>query len=600
MCGITGKVKIDSPPDIQIVRRMTDKLYHRGPDNGSVYMIDENAVFGHRRLTIIDLSNRANQPMKDHTGRYTIVYNGEVYNFLELRSILQKKKYFFKTDSDTEVVLYSFIHWGTKCFEKFNGMFALSIWDSKEKKLIMARDRFGKKPLYYNINNSELTFASELIALLEDHEIKKKLTLSISGLNHYLAMGYILSPLTIYNEIDKLEPASYICFQNGKIIEHSIYWNYLDCFFTKTNQSEASIVENLDYLIEKAVKFRLISDVPVGSFLSGGLDSSGIAFYAKKHITYEFHSFSVGFNESSYNEAHDAKIVANFLQSKHHEIMPNLKNDHESISKAITCYDEPFSDTSLVPFVFVSKLASQFVKVVLSGDGADEIFAGYTTYRADQIKKMLNCLSPKIRRISSKILQKIAIETNRKLSFGFKLKQFAKGLPHDFLYAHYAWRELYNETERIMMIGENHSEEIRASNPFQIFYRYYQEAKDLDSLSQHLYVDAKTWLADDILVKVDRATMAFGLEARCPYLDSELVEYAASIPPEMKLKRTTGKYILKKTLAKHLPESSIHKRKSGFNAPINYWLGNAKENEFRFFNQYVLSNKGFSNAIKTI
>ncbi len=590
MCGIAGKVSLHHRPDVQTVQRMTHRLSHRGPDAEGVINIDNNAVFGHRRLSIIDLSASANQPMQDDSKRYTIVYNGEVYNYLELRKVLIDEGVHFRTKSDTEVVLYAYIRWGVKCFEKFNGMFALAIWDSWEKTLVLARDRFGKKPLFYTLLNGEITFASELTALLEDNFIRKNISLSIAGLNHYLAIGYILSPLTIYKEINKLEAATYLLFQDNKIKKHR-YWDYRVCFERQIKQTENDIAQQLDGRLEQAVKYRLISDVPVGAFLSGGLDSSGVSGYAKRHIPYELHTFCVGFNEASYNESDDAKIIADYLRTIHHELVPDLKGDKETIHKTIDCYDEPFSDTSLIPMVLVSKLASRFVKVVLSGDGADEIFGGYITYQADLLKKRFQFIPPFIQRLASTVIRKTAPESAGKIPFGFKLKQFAKGLAQSPQYAHYAWRELHDENERISLIGEEHRKEIKASHPFFIFQKYYEETKDLEQINQHFYVDAKTWLADDILVKVDRATMAFGLESRLPFLDPDVAAFAASIPPAMKIGKHGGKSILKKVLSRHLPSTTIYKQKSGFNAPVNAWFNNRRENEFRFFNRYVWNQK---------
>lgn len=598
MCGIAGKVAFEHLPDRSVVQRMTDHLRHRGPDSEGILTIAPHVVFGHRRLSIIDLSASANQPMQDATQRYTIVYNGEVYNFGELKDILIKAGYLFKTQSDTEVVLSAFIHWGTACFAKFNGMFALAIWDSQTKRLILARDRFGKKPLYYTLLNNEMTFASEVTALLADEAIKSRAALSIAGLNHYLAIGYILAPLTIYQEIFKLEPATYLCYQDGKIVEQSRYWDYRACFAVQTTETEQDIAHHLDELLQAAVKYRLISDVPVGAFLSGGIDSSGITAYAKRLAPYALHTFNVGFAEASYDEAADARVIAEYLQTIHHAIVPQFTHAEDAIRRTIACYDEPFSDTSLIPMVLVSEFASRFVKVVLSGDGGDEIFGGYMTYQADQFMRRLKYLPQPIRHLTAAVLKQMAVETRKKTSFGFKLKQFAKGIAHDPTYAHYAWRELYDESERIALIGREHAEEIRASHPFLTFRQYYEEVNDFEVMNQHFYVDVKTWLVDDILVKIDRATMTWGLEARAPYLDADVTAYAASIPLSLKIGKLGGKTILKTLFAKYLPTSTIHKKKAGFNAPVNAWLGNAQENEFRYFNQYVWQ-QGWS-ALKTL
>jgi asparagine synthase (glutamine-hydrolysing) len=578
---------------------MTEALFHRGPDAGGTIRIDKFAVFGHRRLAIIDLSEQANQPLQDISKRFTIIYNGEIYNYLELKSVLQEKGCSFRTNSDTEVALFAFMHWGSACFNKFNGMFALAIWDSHEKELVLARDRFGEKPLYYSLLNNEISFSSDLHSILEDEKINSQASISIPGLNHFLAMGYILSPLTIYEGINKLESAHFIRFRNGKIVEKRSYWNYSDCFRAKGSAKKNEIISELDHILEKAVDYRLISDVPVGAFLSGGLDSSGIVAYAKKRLNYDLHTFSVGFPETSYNEADDAKIVAEFLKTTHHQLVPDLSSDLGCLNRAIGCYTEPFSDTSLIPMVLVSEFASKKVKVVLSGDGADEIFGGYATYRADHIHRQLSKFPPVLRQFLSRLLKEIKPRSNRKTPLSFKLNQFSKGISENSQYAHYSWRELFSEKERISIIGKQYEELVKGSCPSKIFKKYYAQVEDLHPLNQHLYVDAKTWLTDDILVKIDRATMAFGLEARAPYLDPELVEYAATIPPQLKFNGYEGKIILKEVLKKHLPSSTIKKKKTGFNAPINSWLAQSADNEFRVFNNYVLREKRLLDAIKT-
>ena len=591
MCGICGKVNFFKTPDPDTVSKMCDRIRHRGPDFGRVMKIDETAVFGHRRLSIIDLSEKAHQPIQDPSGRYTIAYNGEVYNFQTIKKELIDLGYNFISTSDTEVVLYSYMRWGSAVLKRFNGMFAIAIWDSREKELFLARDRFGKKPLYYTFLNGEVSFASELTAIMADEGISKIAKPSISALNHYLAMGYILSPLTIYKDIYKLEPATFTKIKDGKIIEKTRYWEYKDHFHERSRQSESEIIENLDHLIDKAVKARLISDVPVGAFLSGGLDSSGVTSYTKKHIGSALHTFSVGFASGSYNESEDARIVSEHVKTIHHAML--LKDDlsETAIKNCVSAFDEPFSDTSLIPMVEVAALASKHITVVLSGDGADEIFGGYETYRADAIKKRLDIIPAFLRRACAFILNKFSIETNRKVGLGFKIRQFSKGLARDFQYAHYCWRELHGEAERIALLGMENAEEIKISDPLLVFKKYYDETEGLDPLSRHLYVDAKTWLVDDILVKVDRSTMASSIEARAPFLDSDLVEYAASIPSRLKLNGSCGKYILKRVLEKYLPKSTIYKKKAGFNAPVNIWLKNSGENEFRFFNRFVLKNR---------
>jgi asparagine synthase (glutamine-hydrolysing) len=566
-------------------------MWRRGPDFGRVALLDTVAAFGHRRLSIIDLSPKAHQPMWDATCRYAVTYNGEIYNYQELRSELEALGSHFQSSSDTEVALESFVRWGPDCFKRFNGMFALAIWDRREQELILARDRFGKKPLYFTFMNGELSFASELTALLMDPSISERAAINIAGLNHYLALGYILSPLTILRDVEKLEPATYLLVGRGGVKTRARYWDYRDAFGQKENLSEGEASRRLDGLLNEAVRLRLISDVPVGSLLSGGLDSSGVSALAQKHANGDLRTFSMDFRQPTYSEGEDALLVARFLGTDHLRCYPDADERPGVIEEIIDDYDEPFSDTSIIPMWEVCRQAAQRVKVVLSGDGADEIFAGYLTYRADTRKRQLDILPLWLRRLLAKTIDVAAVETNAKTGLGFKARQFAKGLPCGQWYAHYAWRELHNEGERVALIGHAHEEEVRDSHPYEVFRKYFMEAVGLSPLSQSLYVDAKTWMADNILVKVDRASMAHSLELRAPYLDVNVVEFVAGLPDGMKMTGNSQKRILKMALASYLPPETLDKKKAGFNAPVNTWLGNHRENEFRFFNKMVLERK---------
>jgi asparagine synthase (glutamine-hydrolysing) len=467
-------------------------------------------------------------------------------------------------------------------------MFALAIWDARERELVLARDRFGEKPLYYTLVGERISFASELGALLADATLAPRLRVSTAALNHYLALGYILSPLTIYEDVHKLEPASYARFRDGRLVEKARYWEYRDAFVRPTRESPADIERHLEHLLDRAVASMLVADVPVGSFLSGGADSSAVVAFARRHLPYELHTFSVGFAEASYDESADARFVADHLRTIHHEIAVASADGRALAERGMAAYDEPFSDTSLVPMVAVAALAAQRVKVALSGDGADEIFAGYLTYRADALQARLQPVPRLLRAGAAAAVQRLLGETRRKVGFAFKAKQFAGGLGCDEEIGHYKWRELHSLDERIALLGGVHADELRHSDPAQLFRRYYREVEGLPSLSRHLYVDAKTWLVDDVLVKVDRATMASSLESRAPFLDRALTEYVASIPPALKMRGRLQKIILKRLLRRHLPAPVLTKKKAGFNAPINSWFGQRGENEFRFFNKLVL------------
>jgi asparagine synthase (glutamine-hydrolysing) len=570
-------------------------MVHRGPDDNGIVAL-ESATLGHRRLAILDLSSRANQPMSSSDKRYYITYNGEVYNFLELKKNLEAEGYKFRTTSDTEVVLYSFIHYGEQCLTKFNGMFAFAIWDTYQKSLFLARDRFGKKPLYYYLDPSgAVCFSSELTALIEDKTIPTKL--SFEAINCYLSLGYILSPLTIYESIFKLEPATYMYIsENGKKVRKIKYWDFSEAFRIKTNEKEIEIEKHVLSLLEEAARKRLISDVPVGAFLSGGIDSSSIVSLIKKYHKGDLHTFSVGFDSESYNELPDAQRTAEWIGTKHHNLICKISDGIDFVNDAISVFDEPFADNSLIPTIEVSKLASKYVTVVLSGDGADELFAGYITYKADKYYKYFKIIPSIIKRSVLRLIKTDFSKDNVKLSWRYKQKQFLYGSLHSPEKAHYLWRLFFRPEERVSILGEQHRQLVYDTDPFYVFRKYYEKTRDFHILDKNLYVDCMTWLPDDILVKLDRATMHSSIEGRCPYLDIDLASYAAAIPPALKLKGLKTKYILKRSLSKVLPKFILNKAKSGFNAPVGDWIGRNGADEFKKFNRYVYDRRVFGKS----
>lgn len=629
MCGICGIINFNKTPvDTKLLVSMRDSLRHRGPDDFGTLLLGLGQIktlytkyinpiwfrnldelekhfsilmhysvgLAHRRLAIIDLSEKAKQPMSDITGRYHIVYNGEVYNFKEIGLELEKNGYKFKSRSDTEIILYSYIHWGVGCLSRFNGMFAFAIWDSLEEKIFLARDRFGKKPLYYcRDSDGNLMFASELKTLLLNDKIPKKL--SYTALNCYLTLGYILSPLTMYENIWKLEPGSYLLISNkGKNINKTRYWDFANLFREKVKDNEKEAAERILFLMGQAVKRRLIGDVDIGAFLSGGVDSSAIVALMKKYHNEGLHTFSVGFEEDSYNELHDANRTANWFGTIHHKRICRVDKELNLLYQAINVYDELFSDNSLIPLVELSRLASETVKVVLSGDGADEMFAGYITHKASMYQHYFRFLPNYLKKYTLEKINKYVPVSLKKISWEYRLKQFLYGSVNSEKYAHYLWRNIFTPAERIVILGDDNKELVYDTDPFIYFNKYYEEVKDLGIFDQHLYVDIKTWLADDILVKLDRATMGTGLEARCPYLDIDLVSYTASLPYRFKL-RSFGyypykqKYILKKALKNVVPEFVLKKKKAGFNSPVGLWLNDKSMNEFKLFNRLVFNEK---------
>ena len=589
MCGIAGKINWKISPGSEGVIKMCERMKYRGPDDHGIVSLS-NITLGHRRLSIIDLSEKARQPMTSGDGRYFIVYNGEVYNFKELRKDLEQSGVIFKTDSDTEVVLYSYIQWGTRCLDRFNGMFAFAIWDNNLKELFLARDRFGKKPLYYYKDATRMAFSSELSSLMCDTEVPREI--SYEALNSYLALGYILAPMTLYKNVSKLESATFMLVSDsGKTVKKVRYWDYAEKFRKKAYSNENEIAENVFSLLNEAVRKRMVSDVPIGAFLSGGIDSSSVSSLMKRYHGGDLHTFSMGFDQKSYSEIEDADRAAKWIGSIHHNRICKIADNLDLINEVIDTFDEPFSDNSCIPTFELSKLTSSYVKVALSGDGADEIFAGYITYKADRYYALAKFLPFFFRKLMANIPDLVPLSKQNKLSFGYRQKQFFYGTLHSPEQAHYLWRIIFKPEERVKILGQEYRDLVYQTDPFLIFKKYYEEVKDLHWLDKNLYVDAMTWLTDDILVKVDRASMRHSLEVRCPYLDVDLVSYVASIPPHLKMKGLKTKYILKKALKNLLPRFILDKKKSGFNAPVGAWLGHDGVDEFKSFNQYVFKRK---------
>lgn len=589
MCGIAGIINPKSI-DKNVLKAMCEAIAHRGPDaEGFLYLPEIN--LGHRRLSIIDLSENAKQPMQDISGRYHIVFNGEIYNYKELKAELEKMGYSFLNQSDTEVILSAYAEWGKDCLNKFNGMFAFVIWDSKEKIAFIARDRFGKKPFYYSyLPDGQFVFGSECDALLKHPGVSNEK--DPEAINCYLAIGYILAPLSIYKSIRKLPAASYAIYKfENKSLQIHQYWHYEEYLSQEKITQEKLIEEKLRALILQSVKYRLIADVPVGAFLSGGVDSSSVVAAIRKLHNNPLHTFSIGFDQETYSELNEAKTVASLFNTEHHEELLNVENSKAILLPSIEAFDEPFADNSLIPMFKVSELAKKHVKVVLSGDGADEVFAGYITYRADSHYQKFKHIPSALRNLGYQLVKNNKITEKQKIGFQYKLRQFLQGAKGDYASAHYSWRLIFTPELRKEIMGEQFKDLIYDTDPVHQFRNHFNKVQHLHWLDQALYVDAMTWLTDDILVKVDRTTMRHGIEARAPYLDKNLVEFAASIHPTLKLKGNETKSILKNSLKPWLPKELLFRKKSGFNAPVGAWIGNKEGDEFRSFNKFVFNQK---------
>lgn len=575
MCGIAGFSQFHrSIGTIETLKDMGQAIYHRGPDAGSEYL-DDNIGLSHRRLAIIDLSDAGIQPMHSHDEKYVIAFNGEIYNFLELKEELRAKGYPFKTDTDTEVILALYHYEGTGLLKKINGMFAFALWDKEKQRLFIARDRIGKKPLYYTHYNNEIVFASELKSLLTIKEIPTEIR--IDAVYDFFAYQYIPDPKTIYQDIFKLEPGHYLLVdKNG--VQKQQYW---DISFAKTSsESEQVLKEKVQKIASNCTKQRMISDVALGAFLSGGVDSSGVvalmAKIAKKNSDKAITTCSIGFDDEKFDETEFAQIVADQYETDHHQLTVH-QDVAQSLEHIVSFFDEPFADPSLVPTFFVSQLAREKVTVAIAGDGGDEVFAGYEKYSVDHIENRLRTKIPKwLRTTTFPHLFKLASQVNINLfqrassllntlsvepAMGFYISNsFIKDA---------TWQALAND-ETKANLGDYH--------PSQQTIERYNQCDGHDHLSRILYTDMKTYLPGDILVKVDRMSMANSLEVRAPILDHKLMEFACTIPSNLKFNTSGGKvekkYLLKEAFKDYLPDDILYRKKMGFSVPLASWLRN--------------------------
>ncbi len=581
MCGICGKYYFqeDKRVEEELIKRMCQTLVHRGPDDEGIY-VDRNIGLGHRRLSIIDLAT-GKQPIHNEDKSIWIVFNGEIYNFLELRSFLEKKGHKFYTKSDTETIVHLYEEEGENCIKKLRGMFAFALWDEGQKKLILARDRVGKKPLFYTLSNKTFIFASEIKSILQDLLIKKEV--SLESLHSYLTYGYIPAPETIFRGIKKLPPAHFLIVQKGRL-RLKRYW---DLNFTKKiNLTEQEIVEQVYELVKEAVKIRLISDVPLGAFLSGGIDSSIVVALMSQLVSEPVKTFSIGFKEASFDELKYAQLIAKHFRTDHHEFI--VKPDALTILPELIWYfDEPFADSSAIPTYYVAKMTRQHVTVALNGDGGDEAFAGYERYFASRLADYYSLIPAALRENVIEQLVKNLPESTAKKGFFKRLKRFVKaaGLPSEERYTE--WMTTFSDEMKSFLYTSELKENLSHVNSSSFLKKAFESAQAGDFLDKLLYVDTVTYLPNDLLVKMDRMSMVHSLEARSPFLDHKVMEFAAAIPHNLKLKRMTTKYILKKAMKNLLPQKIISRGKAGFGVPIGVWF----KEELKEFAYQILLDK---------
>ncbi len=567
MCGICGKLNFTKEPiERELLQKMNKTITHRGPDDEGYYF-GEQVGLAHRRLSIVDLSSGV-QPMSNEDESIWIVFNGEIYNHEELRPDLEKRGHFFRSKSDTEVIVHLYEEWGVDCLEKLRGMFAFAIWDSKRERLFLARDRMGQKPLVYTQTKNSLLFASEAKALLEDPGVVRKV--DDEAIHSYLTYLYIPAPKTAFASVSKLPPAHYLLWEKGKTSLHR-YWKIP--FLPKNQGSEEEIQEQLWELLRESTRLRLMSDVPLGAFLSGGIDSSAVVGIMSELVDQPVKTFSIGYKNDTFNELPYAREVAKMFATDHTEFIVEPKA-MEILPKLIWHYSEPFADASSIPTYYVSKMAREFVTVALSGDAGDENFAGYDRYVTSKLVELYQFLPATIRnQVITRLVQLIPNWSFRQNIIS-QLKVFIKGasLPQEQRFAHR--NSVFTSEFKEQLYTQKMKSQSEKWDPAEVMASTFRNSKADNLLDKLLDVDLQYYLTDDILVKVDIASMANSLEVRSPFLDHRLVEFAAQLPPQLKLKGLCKKYILKKTLARILPKEILHRKKMGFQVPTSHWFRN--------------------------
>lgn len=577
MCGIAGYYSRTDFFEKEDLCKMTKVLRHRGPD-AEGFFSDNIVGLGHTRLSIIDLSERANQPMTSQNNRYVIIYNGEIYNFREIGAMLKtttthNKQINFKTASDTEVILEAFGHYGTDFVNLLNGMFAFAIYDKVLGELYLFRDRLGIKPLYYFWDGENFAFGSELKSLIQIDKIPKKI--NKAAIRDFLHLGYIPTPHSIYKNIYKLNSGSYIKLSKSGL-DHHKYWNLKNKIHSKAIEDKQQALVKLSDLLMSSVQYQLKSDVPFGVFLSGGIDSSLITAQAVELSSVKVNTFSIGFEENTHNESEYAKAIAKYLGTDHHEFIVSYNDAIELIDNIFEAYDEPFADSSAFPTMLVSKLAKEHVTVTLSGEGGDELFFGYGAYLWS--RRLNNPLVKFFRKPLANILSQMS---NRYQRAGKMLeyKDNNNIMSHIFSQEQY----LFSECELDNLILD---ETLPKSLINQILFRksflsnfeengspnFLVEERSLSSMESQALFDLTYYLQDDLLTKVDRASMQYGIETRVPYLDHRVVEFALNLSPKLKYKDGVSKYILKEILFQYIPKKYFERPKQGFAIPLSFWL----------------------------
>ena len=569
MCGITGWIKLDendaSPNSQAVLHSMCERIVHRGPDSEGIWT-DDRVALGMRRLSIIDLKT-GDQPVFNEDRSVIAMQNGELYNYREVRADLEKSGHRFTTRTDTEIIPHLYEEYGEAFVEHINGMFAISLWDSARKRLILARDRFGEKPLYYGVFDGKLVYASEPKSILVHPSVKAELDLD--ALRHYLSFDYVPAPMSIYKGIYKLPAAHILIVENGEVRTRR-YWN-LDFHKNGNVPSIEKAASELRELLSDAVRMRLVSDVPLGILLSGGIDSSTVAAFATQHATEKVKTFSIGFEEDSFDESRYARLVAKHLNTEHFEDRLSAEKAGDLISEIGQWLDEPLSDGSLIPTYLLARFVRQHVTVALGGDGGDELFAGYPMYVAHKMAAVYGAVPGFLRRgVIEPVVNALPVSTSN-MSFDYKAKRFVRASHLDPVARHHTWFGSFSIEQQQDLL----TREIISQTSGDIYRGARDTLNLIDStneIERMQFLDINFYMAEDILTKVDRAAMAVSLETRAPFLDPRVGQFAASIPVDYKLRGRKGKYILKQAVKDLLPREILSRPKKGFGIPIAEWL----------------------------
>jgi asparagine synthase (glutamine-hydrolysing) len=587
MCGIAGIVRADGAPvDRDLLARMNETIRHRGPDDEGFYFAD-GVGLAMRRLSIIDLKT-GRQPIHNHDKTAWIVFNGEIYNYRELREELERRGHNFYTDSDTEAIVAAYDEYGTDCPKHLRGMFAFAIWDERAKTLFLARDRVGKKPLLYAQVGGQLIFGSEFSALLLHPEISRDV--DFEAIHYYLSFICVPAPLTAYRAIKKLEPGHSLLWRNGEI-KMERYWQ-LD-FSNKIKISEAEAGERVVDLLREAVRVRLMSEVPLGAFLSGGIDSSAIVALMAQESSDQIKTFSIGFDEQDFSELHHARRVAEHVGADHHEFI--VRPDAlEVLPTLVEHYGEPFADSSAIPTYYVARETRRYVTVALNGDGGDECFAGYERYAGMSVAEKYARVPSAIRDgVIANIVKAIpGFEANHNPVR--RTKRFIAGASKPRVERYLRWTSAFNEDHKRDLYTDDFQHETSKFDIAGVYRPWFAKANGTGVIDAAMLTDTMTYLPNDLLVKIDIASMAVSLEARSPFLDHHVMEFAASLPENLKLRGFTKKYLLKRVLKQLVPEKNLTRSKMGFGVPIGHWFRGAMA---PFLRETLLSEKALERGL---